>query len=392
MELIDHIRETGTRSQWEQALHSWATADTGLADFGDDSYRIGLRRVLDAYLDAQLDAQAWRIVNRAIVDLLISRLYSQSGWASTPASLLTVIRAPLVITGMPRTGTTALHKLLAVDPQFQGLQHWLIGTPMVRPPASIWSRHPGFRAAAEKLKHVYVWVGGLRVAHEMVAEEVDECSRLIAQSFCHDFFGHFAPIEGYDRWFLQSDMRASYRRYADNLKLIGFAEQEKRWLLKDPLHLLHLEALLAVFPDACVIQTHREPSRALASYCSPIVVGRRSISPRAEVDARAIARREIGIWSEAIRRSMQIRARHAERFHDVSHGEFVRNPMAVVRGIYERFSLTLDPSTEREMLQWIARNPRGKHGEHRYSMSDCGLDDTAVQEQFMEYVEVFGLS
>ena len=124
----------------EDEVHETASRHTGLRDFGAPDYRPGLRVLLEALdTDPRLTPTGWKFAYGTVLGTLMARLYTQRGWSERPDALATEIRRPLVITGIPRTGTTALHKLLSVDPQFQGLEHWLTETPMVRPPRASWA-------------------------------------------------------------------------------------------------------------------------------------------------------------------------------------------------------------------------------------------------------------
>src|SRR5712691_7260189 len=171
-------------AQAEAALHEAAINETGLHDFGDDDYLPGLRILLSA-LDTDLElTRVYRErVFGSIVGVLIGRLYARKGWLEHPECLNTAIRRPPIITGIPRTGTTALHKALSMDPQFQGLQLWMAQTPMVRPPRADWERNPLFRKAVAGLAMVAEVAPLIKTIHDMVADEADECLNAMVQSF-----------------------------------------------------------------------------------------------------------------------------------------------------------------------------------------------------------------
>ncbi len=243
------------------ALHEAAIQETGLDDFGDGEYLTGLRVLLNA-LDTDLKLTGvWRErVFGSIVGVLIGRLYAQQGWLEHPECLTTAIRQPLIITGIPRTGTTALHKALLMDPRFQGLELWLAQTPMVRPPRASWAGNPLYRKAAAGLAMVAEVAPLVKTIHDMVADEADECLNAMVQSFVTIQFEQnrlTACSHSYHEWFLAQDETRSYQRYAGLLKLVGFNDQGRRWLLKNPGHVLGIEPLLKVF--------HRRPHRAYPS-------------------------------------------------------------------------------------------------------------------------------
>lgn len=228
-------------------------------------------------------------------------------------------------------------------------------------------------------------VPALRVSHEVNADEVDECLNLLAQSFVSHYPATGYGLPSYDRWWWNRDETASYRRYADNLRLIGADDAAHRWLLKNPGHISHLDALLAVFPDACVIQTHRDPARCIPSVCGVIWPARCFFQAR-QTDPRDIGPRELRLWAESAERAQRVREAHPERFFDVRFADFRQDPMAVVRAIYRHFGLDLGDEAEQRMRRWLGANPQHKHGRHEYSAERFGLSDGAIHERFADYM------
>jgi hypothetical protein len=374
-------------AQAEAALHEAAIAETGLQDFGDGEYLAGLRVLLSA-LDTGLKLTGvWRErVFGSIVGVLIGRLYAQKGWLEHPESLASAIRRPLIITGIPRTGTTALHKALAMDPQFQGLELWLAQTPMVRPPRSSWAGNPLYRKAADGLAMVAEVAPLVKTIHDMVADEPDECLNAMVQSFVSIQFSSTLHVPSYHEWFLAQDETPSYRRYADLLKLVGLNDQGQRWLLKNPGHVLGIEPLLTVFPDALIVHTHRNPIEAVPSTCS-LVETFRSFYLGDETYSRELGRAHSEMWSIGLRRIMRAHDREPERFHDVQFDEFNADPLRVVRGIYQWAGVKLEPAVERRMKDWFETHSEGKPGFHRYTADRYGLNARLIREQYGEYMD-----
>jgi hypothetical protein len=363
-----------------------AAAATGLSDFGS-GYEEGLTVLVEAIrTDVAVTAENVQRLSGAILSLLGSRLYSQRGWTQRPDCLRRTIASPVVVTGIPRTGTTALHKLLSMDPQFQGLEQWLIATPMPRPPREAWSSVPEFRDAVQRQEAFLAAVPELRVSHDVRADDVDECLNLLAQSFVSHYPATAIGLPSYDRWWWQQDEAASYRRYADNLRLIGADAPTQRWLLKNPGHITHLDALFAVFPDACVVQTHRDPAACIPSVCSVIHPARRFFLAT-DADPMRIGPRELEFWARSAERAESVRHKCPERFLDVRFSDVQRAPMAVVQRIYRHFRLDLSAAAEQAMLAWIAANPQHRHGRHEYTLAQFGLSEAAVHERFAEYME-----
>ena len=377
----------------EGQLHAAASAATGLTDFGDVAeYLPGLQRLLAALDDnGPVFKPAGReFVWNMLVGILISRLLSEQGWKANPDCLQKPIRRPLIIIGIPRTGTTALHKLLSMDPQFQGLERWLTAFPMPRPDRESWGSNPWYRACVEGLEQFFAAAPDMRAAHDMRADDVDECLEVLKQNFCSNFFGSSMRVPAYDDWWQQQSEASSYQRLRKVLHLIGANSPEKTWLLKNPGHVAQVDNLLDVFPDACVVQTHRAPVKALSSLCSVLEQARGILE--CDIDAREIGLRESSYWLAAVARADAARARAPEQFIDVLQSDIQREPLAVIERIYQRFNLTLTEEVRDRMLARAAEAPESRHGEHRYSAEAFGLDPAQINQQFAAYTDRHGLA
>lgn len=381
-------------SDASQLLHETASeALGGLDDFGlgMDDYREGLDVFLQALDDSQFTPVGREFIWGNLVGNLISRLMAQKGWNERPETLHAQIQKPLIITGIPRTGTTALHKLLSMDPQFQGIELWLSNAPMPRPPREQWGENPYFQGAAKGLEDFKAMVPQMWILHNMVADEVDECLELLKHSFVSNRWGSTYRAPGYDDWFMKQDERASYRRFANTLRLIGANDRGKTWLLKNPGHIWHIDALLEQFPDACIVQTHREPAKSVPSVCSVIHMTR-CATEGDKADPFLLGARELEYWSVGTERVMAARDKLGPgRFLDVFHRDFHAEPMTVVRAVYGRFGFVLTDETERRMLQWISENEQVKQHEHKYTLGQFGLSAGQVRERFSNYIDRFDL-
>lgn len=371
----------------EEELHRDAARQTALSDFGNPDYRTGLKVLLAALdSDPALTDIGYQFAYGMVLSTLTARLRTQQGWAARPDCFEQPIRRPLVITGIPRTGTTALHKLLSMDAQFQGLERWLTEAPMVRPPRACWAAHPAFQESVAGLEAYFKLMPEMRTAHDMVADEVDECLEVLRQSFVSNRFAAAVFVPSYDRWLFAQDERDSYRRYADVLRLIGADEQGRRWLLKNPGHIARIDALLEVFPDACIVQTHREPLKAIPSLCSTLHMARRMFEGDA-ARPEVLGPRECTYWQRAVERTERMRQSRPAQFYDVDHRKFHADPLGTVRAIYDYFGLTLAANSEQLMRQWIARNPTAAHGTHQYEVGGYGVTEERIRNDFAAYRE-----
>ncbi|MFN8544432.1 MAG: sulfotransferase [Candidatus Binatia bacterium] len=373
----------------EAALRAAAQKAAGASDFGDPAYEEGLRVLLHAYdREARLNPFGRMMVQAELTGILRNRLAVERALAEQPAIRGQEIRRPIFILGLPRTGTTALHHLLAQDPGNQVLEFWLAAAPAARPPRAEWEANPRFQEAVRGLKMMYFLDPSLKAIHLMTADGPEECRHLLQQSFTDDTFECNATIPSYSAWYAAKDMRATYARHRDVLKLVGSPTPDRRWVLKYPAHLRHLPELLAVYPDACIVQTHRDPGRMLPSLCS-LIAGWRGIYED-DPDRHAIGRWQLDLWSGTMERALAERRHHDPRqFYDIHFREIVADPIGAVRRMYAHFGGPLSEDAERRMRAWHQANPQGKHGEHRYSAEEFGLTDAMMAERFAPYLEHF---
>ncbi len=371
--------KSGATDARVEELHEAARRRTGLDDFGAPSYLVGLRKLLDDL--GPLSGTRWLAVKNELVQGLVCRLRTEAGWKQYPAYKQVRIKRPLVICGVPRTGTTVLHKLLSIDPQFQGLEHWLCEWPKPRPPRDMWMSDPGYQEAKKRMEARDEASPIFKMAHDIAVSEVDECVEVLCQEFVSNRYGCIFDVPEYEQWFRREDQGPSYRRFADVLRLIGL-NSDKKWLLKNPGHIGDLDALLDVFPDACVVVTTRDPVKSMPSLANIVVSLRQGYLAEEDIDPRQAGSRELDFWSLAHRKSLPIRKQHADQFIDIDHLQFHQDPIGSVKKIYARFDLVLDDETEKRMREWIAQNPAGKLGEHVYALETFGLSRESVEAAF----------
>ena len=378
----------------EDQLHAAAAAQLGgWDDFGAGDYRRGLEVLLhsmdyDPHWSEEGRARGWA----GLVNVLAARGHAVRAMAQNPGFDATPIRAPIIITGIPRTGTTALHKLLALDPQFQGLQTWLTSAPQPRPLRETWEGNPQFRKTVAEMAQRHADKPAALAAHAMAAEEVDECCLVLRQGFVSNLWTCGWSAASYDLWRQEASEVPGYAHLNRVLRLIGSTEKDKRWLLKNPGHVENLDALFAAFPDAMVVQTHRDPATAIPSLCA-LLIGNHALFEQGRVAERAwqMGSRETDKWARALRRAEPVRQAHERQILDVAHGDFHRDPMGTVERIYAFAGLTLDDDVRVAMVLRIAARPEQARGAHRYDLGTFGLTADGVRERFGDYVSRFDL-
>jgi Sulfotransferase family len=375
-------------------LHASASRVTGLSDFGPDDYSDGLGVLLKSYeRDAALTPLGAKVTRSFLRGALAARLLSEAGWQSFPGYDEVQVTRPIFVTGLPRTGTTALHRLLVADPAHQGPELWLTEAPQPRPPRSGWADDPVYQHIQAAYTRHHVEHPEFMGVHYIAADQVEECWRLLRQSMRSISFECLAHLPTYSAWLREQDWTGAYLRHRRNLQLIGLNDGDRRWVLKNPSHLFALDALLAVYPDALVIQTHREPRVAIASVCS--LAAQASDGWSTTFRGPVIGRDQLSLWASGLERFTTERARHDPgRFYDVSYHGFVADPVGTVAAAYGYFGLPLSGAAA-DAMRSLARAETGGRGTgapgpsgsasrpgHRYSLADFGLTGEEVDERF----------
>ena len=371
-------------------LHDAASERTGVSDFGDTEYHLGLRYLLYSLdKDVPFTEQGVAAAKSLLTGVLIQRLLTEEGWKNNPRYRQVNIERPIVIVGLPRTGTTALHSLLARDDRFQGIEAWLTTAPMVRPARDKWENNPFYQAFVEATEKKKAHIPELAAIHDTVAGDLEENVLLCAQNFVSNYFCVFGAVSYDDWWWGQSEL-SSYSRFADTLRLIGLTDS-RHWLLKCPHHLFDMNSLFEVFPDACVVHTHRDPAKAIPSVCSYLKVSRRALFVGENCNPGLLGPVEAVKWLHALARSEPSRVGREDQFCDVLHGDFLEDPIGEVRRIYRQFGLVLTPEIESRMHSWLDSQPAEQKGGHQYTASQFGLNEAALREMYANYMENYGL-
>ncbi|MFG1927306.1 sulfotransferase family protein [Cryptosporangium sp. NPDC048952] len=368
-------------------LHASATKITGLTDFGDDDYQEGLAVLLESYAEDAALTPLGNAVKRAFLrGALVARLLSEAAWKQHPEYADNPIERPIFVTGLPRTGTTALHRLLTADPAHQGLEMWLTEVPQPRPPRETWDADPLYQRLQAAFETHHVEHPEFMGLHYMSADQVEECWQLLRQSMESISFECLAHLPRYSQWLASRDWRSAYQRHRRNLQLIGLPDAGKRWVLKNPSHLFALDALFQAYPDALVIQTHRAPRTAMASVCSLAQAATTGWSTRFTGDV--VGRDQLDLWSRGLDRFRADRAKYdPAQFCDVEYSDFVADPLGTAERVYEHFGLYLTADARDAMATLHEQSRTGdRKPAHRYTLDDFGLTPQQVDERFTDYL------
>jgi Sulfotransferase family len=372
-----------------EQLIAVAREETGLDDFGGSSWREGLDRLVASLNDeADLTDGGEQILSLRFGMLLANRLRIVDTIAEHPEILEEEIDGPLVIIGLPRTGTTALSNLLAADPQIRSIRLWESSDPVPPPETTTEDSDPRIHDASRGLEAMYEAFPKMRSLHFQAADGPTECQDLLGMEFRTEHFDGMARVPTYAGWVLDCDMSTAYRFHRNVLQLLQWHCPPDLWHLKTPVHMLALDDLLAAYPSAKFLWTHRDPIDVLGSVCSLIAYTRSWVSDRE--DAEELGREQLAVWSEAINRALDFRRRIGEQsFVDINFASLQSDPVGAVCAAYEQLGIASDDARP-HLQRWADDHPPGAFGSHEFALADFGLDRSTVRESFAAYLEQFG--
>ena len=366
---------------------------TGLDDFGDESFRDPFdRAVRSIETEAHLNLIGRIAARQDTLRLLSNRLRMIDDAKRHPEIPAGKIHRPIFVTGLPRTGTTLLHGLLAQDPANRALLTWEMMYPS--PPPRVRGAKPDRRAelSARQIRWFHRMAPEFRKIHPTGADLPEECLVIASHAFVSFQFQTMYDVPSYETWLEQQDLHDSYLWHRRFLQHLQWRWPERRWVLKAPAHLFGLEALLAAYPDAGIVLTHRAPLEVVGSLASLTVALRSTFSD--DVDPVAVGEEMTERWSRALFGALALRDAGripSDRVADVLYPELMCDPIGVVRAIYARFDTELTPEAEARMRAFLARNPKNKSGKHSYTLEEFGLDAGRETARFADYAGRFGL-
>ena len=369
-----------------------AAEQTGLADLGDDSWQEGLGHLVDALRDeAALNELGAALVGGELVGYLADRMRIVAYRAAHPEIVGVDVVPPIVIVGQGRTGTTILHELLAMDPASRVPLTWEVDHPVPPPETATYETDPRIAEVDATLAGVDLVLPDFRQMHPMGAQLPQECVRITASDFRSMIFPTQYRVPSYAQWLLhEADMAPAYRWHRMFLEHLQSRHPARRWVLKSPGHVWSLDALLAEYPNALLVQTHRDPLRIVASLSSLVARLRTLGSDDATIPGVAADFAENIL--EGLDRSVTARENGtvaSDRVVDVQFRGFMTDPFATIHEIYEKLGLELQPEAEQRMRAFFAANPSDKHGAHTYTFADTGLDEGEWRERARRYQDYF---
>jgi hypothetical protein len=372
-----------------EELLATARRSAGLDDFGGDEWRPHFELFVESLeREARLHLAGRLVTRTEILRTLRNRLQLADLWRRRPEILRQPLLPPAFVVGSPRSGTSILHELLALDPAHRAPAMWEI-------------EHPVEALSGDALRAVgdaeTVFWHDLQPEYETMHANAgdlpNECIFITMHEFLSDQWGGCHNIPTYHAYLAKADHRPAYRYHRRFLQTLQQRGGGERWLLKAPSHLFQLRALFAVYPEARIIQTHRDPLKTIPSSLS--LMGTLKWMRCEESDPAAGAETTAAGYAYIYRRQIEQRAKGElpdAQFVDVRYAELVADPGSTVERIYAALGWRCAPALRQAVVDYVARKPRGARGVHRYSLAEMGLDPAVERERFAFYCDHFGVA
>jgi hypothetical protein len=388
-----------------ERLVEQAQEQTGLSDLADADWREGLDRLLDAFEDeARLSEIGRAVVENDLVGYLVRRL-ELTQWRKEHPSIATAdVTQPIVVIGQARTGTTILHDLLAQDPASRVPLAWEVDRPVPPPQTATYTTDPRIAETEAVQEMVDLVIPGFRSMHPVGAQLAQECVRITGAAFRSMIFPTQYRVPSYGHWLLhEADMAPAYRWHRAYLQHLqsehraerpgGAGASPARWVLKSPGHLWCLDALLAEYPDALLVQTHRDPLKIIASVSSLMSLLRRLATDDPTMQECADEFSDYILLG--LDRSVDARENGTvgpDRVVDVQFADFMSDQIGTIRTIYDHFGMELASEVEERMRAFLRDHPQDKHGTHTYTFADTGLDAAETRDRAQRYQAYFDVA
>ncbi len=361
-----------------------------LHDFGSDEFRQPLQQLLRSLEESdKLHPFGRFFIKQMLVGLLVNRLKLVELWKCQPQILNDKVAAPLVILGLPRTGTSFLFELLAQDPTHRYLTNWEATVAQVPQPGRYtWANDPRRKLGRRLMRFQRYLAPQMQEIHSFHLDGPEECTPLLMQGFSTLAIASMFNVPGYSEWLNTAPHAESYHYFKKVLQTLQWKYPGERWLLKSPSHIEAVDSLLGAFPDACLVQTHRDPVKAVASFAS-LCAAFRGICC-SSIDMEELGQQALSRLSRDFSTYLQVRKNcDPARFVDLMYRDLVADPNASVNRVYQHFGMALSEQARQQMNAYLGRERKG--GGHVYKPEDFGLSAVQIRSQFGEYIDAFNI-
>jgi hypothetical protein len=364
-----------------------AEAATGLSDWGGDLFRQPFDLLIsDLNSEAQLTELGAARAHRRLADTLRQRLKVTDDRKRFPAIAEERIVAPIIVAGLPRSGTTFFHNLLSADPANRSPATWEIMYPSPPPQAATYETDPRIAQADEALAFEGFMEPALQAVHPFDARRPEECNFIWELSFLTVNYSAWWNVPNYAANFYKTDPTAIYEEEKQVLQHLQHRFRRDRWVLKTPAHNPWLAELFSVFPDACVVQCHRDPAKILASLSKNLAIWRKVFSDHVTPGAFGM----LELQAASLEKMARFREQPGlkDRFFDAHYVAVQADPVGELQRLYDQLGISFAPTREATVRAWLAadRDSHGKGPRHTYSLDDYGLDYGAVDQVMGDYI------
>ena len=371
-----------------------AMETTGLEDFGGRTFEAGMEALIHSLNhDIDLNEGNAGYFQQVIVQVLTNRLAVTQLIKEHPEISAEKIEAPLIVVGLPRSGTTFLQTLLAMDPLARYLRNFETFSSLCPPPELFpVSVDPRIQTCDNIMEGFFKMAPTLRGINgiNFMAHGTAECQNLTALEFVHMGWSAGSSLFSHGNWVGECDMGPAYQWHQRLLQMLQWKLPNERWVLKAPMHLFGLDCLLETYPDARIVFTHRDPVAAMASGVS--MVRHWTEFTTQQVDLPAIADWYPKLWAKGLERALALRKKAKKgQIFDVYHQALIQDPMHTIQKIYDHFDLPFGQGAEKRMQTWLRDNPRSRFGTHSVSTEVLGLNPGQEKERFGFYLAQFDL-
>lgn len=360
---------------------------TRLKDFGDPYYREGLEALCHSLnTDSRVNAYGFFLAESTILSFLETRLLLQDRRNRDVPALRTALIDPIIVSGLPRTGTTALHRMLSAPEDHHGLEWWELNLPMNRNASD--SREDRIKAAETIIRPRELFTPHLDAMHYIRPHTLEECFWLLGGTFSARTVTEYMVTYSYLDWYYQhANADKKYADYADLLRILQAEHPGKRLVLKSIEHLEHPDKIIRHIPNAKLIQTHRKPVECVPSYASlNTFVCDLSCD---DLDLHRHGRAILDNSEKSITAHMANRITVEDHIHDHSYYDMLSEPIDCVRRVYQKFGLNWTNQVAETVALHTRENQQHKYGKHSYALADFGLDEATLTARFNAYSEKF---